>query len=319
MANVGMLCFVFMVGVEMDIKVLKQMTKKVMVIGTLSIVFPFAITSIAAFLFRNYFVEEAKNGAFYIYLASAVSVTAFPVLARILAELKLLSTEIGQISLLSSIVNEALSWVLIAIVAACMGDGMPSHLILLCTLVFVLVCVFFVQPAVKRLVQRVPEGEPMSDADFGLVIMGVMVAGFVADAIGIHSIFGAFIYGLIFPHGIHGTALVERLDFFVTGLLLPLYFGITGFRTDLSKINNSNIVAILIFIFILCSIAKVVVTTLVSLYFSMPLAKGLSLGFLMNSPGLVEVVLLHAARDQDVRMFTKDVFIENLTTNSRIE
>ncbi|ONK78861.1 uncharacterized protein A4U43_C01F330 [Asparagus officinalis] len=308
MGNCGLLCFVFMVGVEMDINVLRQMKKKVMAIGAISIVLPFAITLTAAYLFRGYFLEEKKNNAFYVYLALALSITTFPVLARVLRDLKLLNTEVGRVSILSSVVNDLFSWVLLALVAVLSGtmradkgmDGLPFLYILLSSLGFFIICVVLVRPVLKWLVDRTPEGEPMSDIDLGVVIMGVMVSAYVTDFIGVHGVFGAFIYGLMFPYGTHGTALVERLETFVTGLILPIYFSASGFRTDLSTMEHSDIIAILIFIFILSSFAKVVTTTLASSYFGMPLSEGLSLGFLMNSPGLSEIILLNVARDKDI-------------------
>ncbi|XP_020245406.1 cation/H(+) antiporter 15-like [Asparagus officinalis] len=167
MRNCSLLCFVFMVGVEMDINVLRQM-KKVMVIGTISITLPFAITWTIAYLFRDYFLKEQKNNAFYIYLALALSATTFSVVARVLRDPKLLSTEVGRVSMSSSIIHNLFSWVLLALISIFSGtmkankelDGLPFLFIILSSLRLLVVCVGLVKPVLKWLVGRTPEGSP---------------------------------------------------------------------------------------------------------------------------------------------------------------
>ncbi|KAK4486379.1 hypothetical protein RD792_009052 [Penstemon davidsonii] len=127
-----------------------------------------------------------------------------------------------------------------------------------------------------------------------------MISGFITDAIGTHSVFGAFVFGLVIPNGPLGVTLIERLEDFVSGLLLPLFFAISGLKTDVTTINGFATWAILGLVIILACAGKIAGTLLVSLYYKMPFYEGLTLGLLMNTKGLVEMIVLNVGKDQKV-------------------
>ncbi|KAF5750092.1 putative Na(+)/H(+) antiporter [Tripterygium wilfordii] len=302
MANVGLLYFLFLVGVEMDISVIRRTGKKAMAIALSGMILPFIIG--AAFSFLMHKKSQGMNhGTFILFLGVALSVTAFPVLARILAELKLVNTELGKIALSSALVNDICAWILLAIAIALAENEtttLASLWVVLSSAGFVAVCFFVVRPAVSWMIQRTPEGETFSDFYICLILTGVLISGFVTDAIGTHSVFGAFVFGLVIPNGPLGVTLIEKLEDFVSGLLLPLFFAMSGLKTDVATIKGTSTWGTLFLVISLACAGKVIGTLIVAVLYQMPVREGVTLGLLMNTKGLVELIVLNVGKDQKV-------------------
>ncbi|KAI5384175.1 cation/H(+) antiporter 15 [Lathyrus oleraceus] len=303
MANVGLLYFLFLVGVGMDASAIRRMGKKSLAIAVSGMVLPFGTGALfSIFLMKD--SENATNGsAFVLILGVVLSVTAFPVLARILAELKLINSELGRVALSAAIINDVLSWILLAIAIALAEDeriSVASVMVVLSSAAFVAFNAFVVRPIIMWIIRKTPEGESFSDFYICLILAGVMISGFITDAIGTHSVFGAFVFGLIIPTGPLGFALIEKLEDFVSGLLLPLFFAISGLKTNVGLITGLTKWAVIIVLVILSCIGKVVGTLLVSISYQMSLSEGAALGMLMNTKGLVEILVLNIGRDQKV-------------------
>lgn len=301
MANLGLLYFLFLVGVEMDLEVIKRTGKKAFVIAICGMIVPFIIGS--AFASMTVGDKKVAHTSYLLFIGVAVSVTAFPVLARILAELKLLNTELGRIAMSAAVINDMCAWIVLAIAIALADKekaSLASIAVISCSVVFVLLCVFIVRPAIYWVIRRTPEGENVNDIYICLILTGVMICGFVTDIIGTHSIFGAFVYGLVIPNGPLGASLIEKLEDFVTGLLLPLFFAISGLRTKLATLGSVSKWGFLCVIIVLASVAKVGITLLLAVYYQMPVMEGLALGLLMNTKGLIEMIILNVGKDQQV-------------------
>ncbi|KAK1667579.1 hypothetical protein QYE76_055738 [Lolium multiflorum] len=302
-AHLGLLYFLFLVGLEMDLDVIRRSGKKALFVALAGMALPFCIGTATSFIFRHQVSRNVHQTSFLLFLGVALSVTAFPVLARILAEIKLLNTELGRIAMSAAIVNDMCAWILLALAIAIteVNSTMLSSLwVLLGGVVFVLFCFYVVRPGMWWLIGRVPEGESISDMDVSLILTGVMAAGVCTDALGIHSVFGAFVYGLVIPSGPLGVALIEKLEDFVTGLLLPLFFAISGLRTDVTKVHDPVTVGLLVLVFVMASFAKIMGTIIIAALYTMPFREGVSLGFLMNTRGLVEMIVLNIGRDKQV-------------------
>lgn len=305
MANVGLLYFLFLVGVEMDISVIWRTGKKSLSIAIAGMILPFIIGASFSFLVHQEDggVSSIGKGTFVLFLGVSLAVTSFPVLARILAELKLINTEIGKIAMSSALVNDMCAWVLLALAIALAENGtasLASLWVILSSIGFVLFCIFVVRPAISWLIRKTPEGETFSEFSLCLVLTGVMISGFITDAIGTHSVFGAFVFGLIIPNGPLGVTLIEKLEDFVSGLLLPLFFAISGLKTNITSIKSAGTWGYLLLIIFLSCAGKVVGTLLVCVYYQMPAREGVTLGLLMNTKGLVEMIVLNVGKDQKV-------------------
>ncbi|OAY36109.1 cation/H(+) antiporter 15 [Manihot esculenta] len=304
MANVGLLYFLFLVGVEMDVSVIKRTGKKAFVIAVAGMILPFFTGLAFSFLMRKDSSSYAMNqGTFVLFLGVALSVTAFPVLARVLAELKLLNTELGKIAMSSALINDICAWILLCFAIALAENdstSMASIWVILASAAFVFFCFYVVKPAISWIIRRTPEGETFSEFYICLVLTGVMISGFITDAIGTHSVFGAFVFGLIIPNGPLGVTLIEKLEDFVSGLLLPLFFAMSGLKTNIGAIRGANTWGLLVFVILLGSAGKVAGTVLVTTCYQMPIREGLALGLLMNTKGLIEMIILNVGKDQRV-------------------
>lgn len=315
MANIGLLYFLFLVGLEMDIMVIKRVGKQAVATAVAGMILPFAIGAAFSFLLHRGSYTHVNHGTYILFLGVALSVTAFPVLARILAELKLINTELGRIALSSALINDMFAWVLLALAIA-LADNKSSSLaslwVMLASAVFVGFCLLVVRPAVAWIISKTPEGESYSDFHICLILAGVMISGFITDAIGTHAVFGAFVYGLAIPNGSLGMTLVEKLEDFVSGVLLPLFFAISGLRTNAAAIKGATTWGYLFLVIILACIGKIVGTVAVAVYYQIGIREGTSIGLLMNTKGLIEIIVLNVGRDQKVRIQSTYLYLTNL-------
>ncbi|XWS29906.1 hypothetical protein CRYUN_Cryun24cG0070600 [Craigia yunnanensis] len=303
MANVGLLYFLFLVGVEMDLSVIRRTGKKALAIAVAGMVLPFLTGVCFSFILHNDKPETITQGTFILFLGVALSVTAFPVLARILAELKLINSEIGRLAMSSALINDVCAWVLLAIAIALAENdstSLASLWVILSSAAFVTFCILVVRPAISWMIRRTPEGESYNEFYICLILTGVMISGFITDAIGTHSVFGAFVFGLIIPNGPLGITLIEKLEDFVSGLLLPLFFAISGLKTDVAAVNGGRTWGTLALVIFLSCAGKIGGTVIVTTFYQMPLTEGFTLGLLMNTKGLIEMIVLNVGRDQKV-------------------
>ncbi|XP_010260095.1 PREDICTED: cation/H(+) antiporter 20 [Nelumbo nucifera] len=311
-ASIGLLFFLFLVGLELDLNSIRRSGRRALGIAAAGISLPFVSGIGVAFVLRKTIdgADEVGYSQFFVFMGVALSITAFPVLARILAELKLLTTQVGETAMAAAAFNDVAAWVLLALAVALAGNGtggehkspLVSVWVLLSGVAFVVFMVVVIRPAMRWVARRCsPEHEAVDEAYICLTLAGVMVSGFMTDLIGIHSIFGAFVFGLMIPkEGEFAERLIERIEDFVSGLLLPLYFASSGLKTDVATIRGAQSWGLLALVISTACAGKILGTFLVAMLNKMPARESLTLGVLMNTKGLVELIVLNIGKEKKV-------------------
>ncbi|XP_019454524.1 PREDICTED: cation/H(+) antiporter 20 isoform X2 [Lupinus angustifolius] len=310
-ASIGLLFFLFLVGLELDLNSIRRSGKRAFSIAVAGISLPFICGIGVAITLRKTVHGADKVGfaQFIVFMGVALSITAFPVLARILAELKLLTTRVGETAMAAAAFNDIAAWILLALAVALSGDSdnkthkspLVSIWVLLCGLAFVIFMMVVIRPAMKQVGRRCShENDAVDEAYICLTLAGVMVSGFMTDLIGIHSIFGAFVFGLTIPKGNFAERLIERIEDFVSGLLLPLYFASSGLKTNVAKIHGGEAWGLLVLVVTTACAGKIIGTFAVAMICKIPARESLTLGVLMNTKGLVELIVLNIGKEKKV-------------------
>uniref|UniRef100_A0A0E0RD23 Uncharacterized protein n=1 Tax=Oryza rufipogon TaxID=4529 RepID=A0A0E0RD23_ORYRU len=325
MALLGLVYYTFIVGVEIEVSAITRAGIRSFGFAIGCTLPPFLVGALTGYVALS--TDDKHKGdtflnklSFPIFLGSTFSSTAFAVLARNIAELKLAGTDVGQLTLSASLINDTFAWTGLT-VATVLGHSRCTITQTTWTLTSGVVIFgasyLLLRPMLLRLARRAAEGEAVGEDRECWILIGVMVAALVADAGGTHAIFGAFVFGLAVPNGPVGVALVEKVEDFVVGALLPLFFALSGLRTDTAKITNMHSAVLLMVAAMVAAVLKVVAAIGVAGVFGMPLGDGTSIGLLLNTKGIIELVILNIARNKGImsdQSFTVLVFVSALIT-----
>ncbi len=326
-AQIGLLVFMFVVGLEVDLNSIRRSSTKAVAISLSSIVLPFALgfAVLAPYLHNDHNVVDGKAVKFLpqaLFLGVAMSGTAFPVLARILSERNMFRIPLGMLAIACAAVDDLVVFILLTVTVAVAQAGdlssVPGALAL--TAIYCAVLFLIVRPLIGRLLlpRFVSTGE-LGNSELSILIAGVFAAGFGAQKIGLAPLIGAFLYGFCIPRVRQHELLrsvTSRVETFSVQLLLPVFFIVTGLSVDIRRLGWDGVVPTLLIIAIAC-VGKFVGAGAAAKVLGMSTRQSVALGTLLNTRGLTEIVILQIGKSAgviDTKLFTMMVIMAIVTT-----
>ncbi|KAF1990300.1 K(+)/H(+) antiporter-like protein 1 [Aulographum hederae CBS 113979] len=325
-ANIGLVLFLFLVGLEVDLRFLVSNWKVAVSVGLAGMALPFGLGCAIAWGLYHEFREEPglmpiNFGVYMLFIGVAMAITAFPVLCRILTELKLLQTDVGVIVLSAGVGNDVVGWILLALCVALVntGSGLTALWVLLVCVGYALFLVYAVRPAFLWVLNRTRAlQDGPSQSVIALTLLLTLSSAFFTGIIGVHPIFGAFMVGLICPHeGGFAIKVTEKIEDLVSALFLPLYFALSGLSTNLGLLNDGITWAYVIGVISVAFFAKFIGATLAARVNGLLWRESFTIGSLMSCKGLVELIVLNIGLQAKIlsqRTFTIFVVMALVTT-----
>ena len=330
LASLGLVLFMFIVGLELDVALIRGRERTAGTISLLSIVFPFALGAAATLILHPLHDHVIGEGgkekavpmlALTLFMGVAMSITAFPVLARILADRKMHRTTVGVLALASAAVDDIIAWTLLAFVVAVVKGGSPLEVVKIVVMSAVFAGVMFtvVRPLLVRLLGWYKRSGRVTPDILAVVLVGVLVCAFITAKIGIHEIFGAFLFGAILPReGAHEMTqeILEKLEQMSVLLLLPLFFVVTGFGVNIVGLTGSAPLQLLLILAVAIG-GKFIGAYGGARLQRMPRQQSGAIAILMNTRGLTELVILSVGKELgvlDTELFTMMVLMALITT-----
>ncbi|KAJ3374471.1 K(+)/H(+) antiporter [Allomyces arbusculus] len=305
-ANFGLILYLFIVGLELDPRMVATNLRKSVAISVAGIAVPFGAGIAVSFaLYDSLMPEDTKVpfSSFFLFLGVAMSITAFPVLARILTETNLLTTRVGMTTISAAAVDDVVAWSMLALVIAIINasDALTALYTFLVVLAFAAFMIFAVRPVLVRLIQRSATSSTLNEFLVFVTFILIFAAAMFTEVIGVHAIFGAFLVGVIIPHESgFAIALTEKVEDLVTIVLLPLYFALSGLKTRLGLLDTATTWGLLVLVLVTACTGKIVGCTMASRFTGLSWRDSIGVGILMNTKGLVELIVLNVGLDAGV-------------------
>uniref|UniRef100_A0A1D1XVM3 K(+)/H(+) antiporter 1 n=1 Tax=Anthurium amnicola TaxID=1678845 RepID=A0A1D1XVM3_9ARAE len=322
-ANIGLVLYLFLVGVELDPRMVLKQAKLSISISAVGMALPFGLgVAVSYGLYHiNHPDVPVPFGTFLLFMGVAISITAFPVLARIITELKLTQTRVGSTALCAAVGDDITAWVLLALVVTIVNasNSLTALYVFLLAIAWGLILVFLVRPLLLKLIIKTNShinGPTVPMMAFTLLL--VLASAFVTDIIGVHAIFGAFMVGVIIPHS-DGFALgiTEKIEDLISILFLPVFFAISGLKTQIGLLNDGAAWGYVFLVIFVAMFGKVSGCTIVARAYGIPWREALTVGVFMSCKGLVELIVLNIglnAKVIDPKIFAILVVMAIVTT-----
>ena len=319
-AQIGIILFMFLVGLEMDTGLLRQRTRASIAISHASIVVPFLLgASLALWLYPRFAGGGISFTAFALFIGVAMSVTAFPVLARILRDTKKQTSRMGVLALACAAVDDVTAWCLLALVVG-VARAQPGRVLVTvgATTAFVLFVLVIARRGAVWLAGRQASLGRTTQQMFAIVCVSLLVSALVTERIGIHALFGAFLLGAVVPHDSQlARDIREKCEDLVVVLFLPVFFVFTGMRTQVGLLKEPVDWLVCVVIILIASLGKFGGSFFAARLTGSDSREAASLGILMNTRGLMELIVLNVGLDLGVlspALFAMFVLMAVVTT-----
>lgn len=319
-AQVGVILYMFLVGLALDTKLLSSKTHATLAISHASIVAPFLLGAVAAyFIYPVFSSADVPFGVFAMFMGVSLSVTAFPVLARILTDRKMHKTKLGVIAISCAAVDDVTAWCLLALMVSVAQARLGGAFFTVgLTLVYIALMFSVVRPLVHAFCRRQEVRGEIQPSAIVAAFVALLASALLAEFIGVHALFGAFLVGAVIPHdSLLSRELLRRLEDVVVILLLPAFFAFTGMRTQIGLVSGLEHWLVCGAIIIVASVGKFGGSTLAARFSGLGWRDSACLGILMNTRGLMELIVLNIGLDLKVlspTLFTMLVIMAVVTT-----
>ncbi len=320
-SQLGLVLFMFVVGMELDLKILRNQAHDAIVISHASIIFPFLLGMVLAyFIFQQTAPPDISFLSYALFIGISMSITAFPVLARIVQERGMTKTRLGSIAITCAAADDITAWCLLAAVIAVVKAGSlaSAGYTILFAAAYVVLMLRFVRPFLQRIGDLYSSKERMSKPVVGIFFLTLLVSAWTTEIIGIHALFGAFMAGVIMPANVSfRNIFIEKVEDVSQVLLLPLFFVFTGLRTQIGLLNEPGLWQICALVIVIAVVGKFVGSAMSARFVGQNWHSSLTIGALMNTRGLMELVALNIGYDLGVltaEMFAILVLMALITT-----
>ena len=299
LGEIGLVLYMFSLGTRLDTHLMLRQSRSALVVSLSGTFLPLVTGALLAyFLYPSLAGPKATLVSFMLLVGTAMAITAFPVLARLLAEKNMLGTKVGTLALTCAAIGDALAWCLLALVIAIIhAKGLTSAVLTIgLTLLFIGLMFAVVRPLLAYADRRIPSKRVL----IALSLVLLLLSAYYTNAIGIHPVFGAFLMGIILPRKTSYIEQVRSLDQVNNLLFLPLFFVYSGLRTQIGLIGAPTLWLICLLVLVIACVGKILGSTLPIRWMGETWKESLTLGILMNTRGLVELIVLNIGLDLGV-------------------
>ena len=321
LSQIGLVFFMFLVGLELDLRLLRGQGRVAVMTSHASIIAPFFMGSLLALLLYPRLSDDSVSfTAFALFMGAAMSVTAFPVLARMLTEWGITKTRLGAVAIASAAVDDVTAWCILAVVIViARSSEVHSSIAFMLggTALYAVVMLTLVRWALRRLEGALRRHGGLSQDMVAIVVFVVVLSAWTTERLGVHAVFGAFMAGVVMPRDERlARPLLERFHDLMVILFLPLFFAFTGLRTSIGLISG-DLWAVFVLIMLVAVAGKMLGSAVAARSGGLSWREALAIGSLMNTRGLMELVVLNVGLDIGVispALFAMMVLMALVTT-----
>lgn len=304
LSQVGLVLFMFVIGMELDFSVLKNKINETLVISHAGILVPFFLGTVASYwIYEEYASSYTSFLPFSLFIGISMSITAFPVLARIIQERNMTKTSVGTLTIASAANDDVTAWCLLAVVIAIAKAGsFASALYSIGLAVLYIVVMFaFVRPFLKKVGAVYANQEVITKSFVAFILLILIISSTVTEVIGIHALFGAFMAGVVMPPNLgFRKVMMEKVEDISLVFFLPLFFAFTGLRTEIGLINSPELWGVCLLLVTVAIVGKLGGCAIAARLVGESWKDSLTIGTLMNTRGLMELIALNIGYEMGV-------------------
>jgi len=321
LSQVGLILFMFVIGMEVDISVIRKQAYDAVIISHASIIIPYTLgMGLSFFLYQQFAPQHISFLAFALFMGIAMSITAFPVLARIIQERGITKTKLGVMALTCAASDDVTAWCILAVLIAIIKAGSSVSALFTIGLVifYIAIMLIVVRPVLQKLYIVYEKNKMMSKAMMAIVFILLLLSAYATETIGIHALFGSFMAGMIMPQdSSFRKIIIDKIEDISIVLLLPLFFVFTGLRTQIGLLNQGFLWAACGWILLVAVVGKFGGSAIAAKVVGQTWKNSLSIGALMNTRGLMELIVLNIGYDLGIlspEIFAMMVLMALITT-----